>query len=212
MQSNFEYIRNNKYIDHRVIMGNLMSLFKQKDFNEPDIINWCQEVETRDIGDVDNMVKFVQVPLKVDNFVSADLPCNIYRILDVFNANETPIPFTTSQNGSKLIFRKELNLTGVYINYVGMPVSEDGTPLIVRGHENACLYKCITNAFMEDFALGKISQGAYALWEQKATGYILEASSNRRHYTREDWNNLNIIQGNLIPKIGGLSLYHLMYK
>lgn len=211
MSSPSDYTRNHKYVDHLVILSNLQRLFKNKEFYEPDVINWCQEVETRDICDVDNMVRFVEVPLKVDNYNSIELPCNIYKIDDLFLSNGVRVPFTTSQNGSKLIVRDELTLVSVYINYIGTPVDEQGTPLIVRGHENACVYKCLTNGFMEEFAMGTVNQNAYMMWEQKATNYIRDARNGLRHKTRGDWNNLNIIQGNLVPKIGRLALYQNTY-
>lgn len=212
MSSNFEYVRNDKYVDHRVILAGMMSLFKQRDFSEVDVINWCQEVETRNICDVDNMVKFVKIPLAVEDFTFIDKPCNVYRILDLFDGRNNPIPFTTNQNGTRLVVRRELRLTSVQMNFVGMPVMDDGTPLIIRGHENACIYKCLANALMEDFSLGKLNANFYDMIQKKATNYIIEARGTLRHKTREDWNKLNIIQGNIIPKIGGISLYHLNFK
>lgn len=212
MPSNFEMVRNDKYVDHHVILSGMNSLFKKIDFNEIDVINWCQEIETREICDVDNMVKFVEVPLAVDDFVFVTKPCNIYKILDVFDKHNNPVPFTTNQNGTKLVLRPEKKHTMVYINYVGMPVNEQGIPLVIRGHENACIYGCLQNALMEPAAMGEINANFYAMIQQKATNFIIEARGTIRHKTREDWNKLNIIQGNIVPKIGGLSLYHLNFK
>ncbi len=213
-QSNFDFVRNDLYVDHKVVLAMIQSRFKSIDFEEEDVMNFCQEAEN-EIGDIENMVKFIEVAIPVDNFVRCLIPCNVHRILDVYSRPRDPkstVRFNRNPDGRYLYFDPELRLTKIYINYIGNPVNKDGVYLIVRGHEIACMYYSIYHALMEDALMGKIDRNIWKMIRDETPLRMIEAGSSIRHMTHEDWNRLNIIQGNMIPKIGGITLLNTQFS
>lgn len=213
-QSNFDFIRNDLYVDHKVVLAMIRSRFKTLEFIEEDIMNFCQEAE-REIGDVENMVKFIEIPVPLENNYRGLLPCNIYRILDVYSRpkdNTSRILFNRNKDGRYLYVESKYKLDKVYMNYVGNPVNKNGLPLIVRGHEMACMYYALYNSLMESAMLGKIDGNMWAMIRNESPLRIASAVGSVRHMTHEDWNHLNIIQGNMIPKIGNISLLNTQFS
>ncbi len=208
-------VNSNYLISPETIQADLSRVFKSKIFDLHDIIEWCGIAETRYIKDIDLMVPVYEVPLTVVNS-QALLPCNIYRILDVYDGNSTLIDFKFNSHGTYLVNLKYRDRDSaytedtIYINYMGTPIDEDtGYPLIIKGHENACEMFCKIRAFEEDAVLGKISYPMWDSWNMKFSGMISNAAQNPyRHKTKVYLKELEIIKGDMFPQIGKLVLSH----
>ena len=56
------------------------------------------------------------------------------------------------------------------------------------------------------------SKDLWYLWKEEFSGQFKASRYNIQHKSRLDIDNLNIIRGNMIPKIAGIELYHEIYK
>lgn len=209
-------VNNQKFVSVDVIAYELGLLYKSKTWNIGDVRTWCADVETNHIRDVETMTFFEGVDLTVTNGIVL-LPCNVYRIYDVYDASNNQLMYNT--NGAYL-YDFKINGTSVtfndndvlYINYVGINVDDNGEILIVKGHETACKTWCKINAFEEDAAYGKFDKSMWSLWREEFSNQCLAARYNIRHKDRLNIDNINKIRGNMLPKIGSLILYHEMFK
>ena len=199
---------NHLYTDHKNIMARLSRTFTMKTINEADIIEWCQEAETDIIQDVDNMYKFIEVELDIEND-RAYLPCNIYKILDVYlTPEDSTSRIDYYKVGPYISVDSSQNYTSIYIDYLGNPVDlKTGIPLIVRGHEIACEAYCTWKLFYQDIIMDKISVDAKNRIEMKMS-YELAAAigTSKRHKDRSDMNREMIIRGNWVPRLANLKL------
>ena len=127
------------YTDHNEIMLRIARRHKSLVLNEIDILEWCQEVEVDTLGSVDQMFTYVEFPLDVKNG-RAKIPCNTYRILDVYlrpGDRNSRIPFTKLKGYISVDATK--NYTKVFMDFYGVPIDlKTGIPQIIAGHEAAC--------------------------------------------------------------------------
>lgn len=211
---NFDFVRNDLYCDHKLIMAKMQSRFKNQTFYEEEVMNYCQECEQQ-IGDIDSMVKFIEIPLIVTDFSKALMPCNVFKIMDVYlqpKDNNSRVNYNRNGDGRYLFFDTDLRLRRVYINYIGTPVNRDGIPLIVRAHEMACLYYSLYNSLMEVASEGKFDMSMWGLFRNETPLRIAEAIGSKRHRDSADMNHLDIIRGNMVPKIGSMSLLNTTFQ
>ena len=205
-------INNQRYVSPMDIYAKLSRKHKTKDFSYDDIVEWCAEEETDYIGDVDGMYKYLQVKLVVSNYM-AKLPCNIYRVLDVYTTlgdSNSREPYNHS--GAYINFNSDYLLDYVYIDYYGTPIDEEtGEPLILKGHEQACEAFCVYNVYYEDFLTGKLNGNAWGFIVDEWRAKTDASTGGFRHYDRQKLNDMNIILGNMVPKIGNLKLYGMEF-
>jgi hypothetical protein len=177
----------------------LERVFKEKQFDEEDILNWCQEVETLYIADPDGMVMFQEVPIEVDNGIAL-LPPNIYKLKDVYQkkGGQRRVSFRHIKSYLRIPDYKGI----VYLNYIGTPLDDDCYPLIHKDHQAACETYCKINSFEEDMMTGKINSNVFFDWKQRFDGMIQGAKVSFRDWDGERYEQMNIIIGSQIPKIG----------
>ena len=181
-------------------------MFKTTQFNEEDILNWCQEVETIYIADPDSMILYKTIPLPLSNgFVT--LPPNLYKILDVYDNPKKNNRLSYNKLPKKLYIPNVKEET-IYLNYVGTPINEDCIPLIHADHQPACETFCLINHFMEDALNNKINQNMYFDWKQRFDGMIQAAKAYGRDWDAQRLQRMDIILGSQIPKIGFMPLVH----
>jgi len=195
-----------------VIKQMLSSRFKTKEWQEQEILEWCMEVETMHLVDVDTFAKFVEVCIPVQN-KRFRKPCNLYRWLDIYSSAGDPQSKVNNDTRSLTAWVKlDDDFTGdyVYVNYIGTKVDElTGQPLINRYHRLACMFYCAQQAFMEESMLGIFPAQAYQLLQDGYSAACYNAADLEayRNMQRQDFTNLSIIQGNALPRIGNLTLY-----
>lgn len=200
---------NNKYTTYGDIFDRLARTFPEKNIQESDIIAWCAECETEWIGDIEAMTLYAKVPLTVTS-LQALLPCNVYRILDVFTDEANPnsvVPYYN--NGAYLIFNSDMTETTVYITYYGITIDQDtGYPLIKQGHEQACEAFCTFKLYYSDWMVGKIDNGKFSYIEQQKNLQIDAAKYDMRNMDRQRLRNIRTIMANIKPQLYGHNLYH----
>ena len=147
----------------------------------------------------------MEQPLTVVNSKVA-LPSILYRLKAVYDENDMPVRYNT--NGSYLFdlvdyYGKAFEDDDIiYIDYVGLVMDDQCRPMIHEAHIQACEVFCKTQMFEEDYAMGKFNPRLYETWTQSLPGLVHAArGSNYRQFTEEQLNQINIIRGNMFPRI-----------
>lgn len=201
-------IDNQKFTTHHNILSRISMKYKSKEFNPDDVMEWCQMVETEYICDIDTMIKFLNVKLPVVGG-KAMLPCNVYRVVNVFtDPNVRHSTIQNYNNGAYLFFNSNFKGDFVYINYIGTNIDETGIPLIVKGHEQACETFVKMSAFEEDAVTGKFPAQIWSMWNQQFSGQCEAAKSDFRHYQDIKLEKMDMIKMNFIPRVGNKPLLH----
>lgn len=205
------------FVEANTISHRLNSQFQRKEFDPHLVEEYCAQVEVEHVKDIDIMWKFNKVPLTVGFEKMVLIPCNIYKIEELFNDSDERLNYNRTKNFLFDIINpadneevKENDV--IYISYIGVPVSKDGDILIPSGHEPACETFCKTRFFEEDALLGKININMYFRWEVKFSGQVQAIRSSFRNIDRNHLNEMNIIRGNLLPKIGQMTLLHERFE
>ena len=201
----------NSYITHDVILKSLRRNFKSIDFDEEDILNWCQEVETLYVADPNAMIKYLEIPLKLVK-QRVKLPSNVFKLLDVYPPKEYGYKskrVNFREQARYIILDNDYNHDRVMINYIGTPLDDDTClPLINADHQPACETFCKINAFEEASAFNKISVNLYHDWKQRFDGQIQGVKGGVRGWSRDKFAKMTIIMGDKIPRIGFMTLAH----
>lgn len=172
------------FTDHKDITQRLSQYISQKNIQEADIMEWCQQAENEYIMDMTAMWKYLNVALTVEAGI-AMLPCNVQRILDVFTSRGNSSSRIEYANNRGYIFLgADYKSDKVYINYIGTPISEDGVPLIAKGHEAACELYCMTKIYFEDSLYGRINQQLYEQWSQRFNNAVIAIRQSAKRVDR----------------------------
>jgi hypothetical protein len=203
---------NYKFTHPGIVYMDIKRTLPNKSFDYDDIVEWCAKVEATFIGDIDKMFIYECVPLTINKMRLAKLPCNIFKLEDIFtdiDNSDSTLP-NVGSNGAYLygfpISLKEGAI--VYINYVGIPIDVNGDPLIVSGHEEACKQYCMTQILYEDYINQKVPMQIWMEMDRKFSGMITACKQDMRQFTREDFNKLIKIRASMISRIGRITLKH----
>ena len=186
------------YISHKTILANLQRNFKHKQFDEEDILNWCQEVEVLYVADPDAMVQYLQVPLTVGSNRRVQLPSNIYKLQAVYEFDEKPenqnqrIHYRRLPN--TVVLNKDPKNPVVLVNYIGTALDSDCLPQIDRNHQPACETWCKIQEFEEEALHGKIDRTLYFDWKQRFDGQIQAVKGGVDKWDDQDWAKMTMIQ------------------
>jgi len=198
------------FITHEVIYNQLLTVFKNKSFDEEDILNWCQEVETIYVANPDDMLRYEQIPLTVQSSNRTLLPTNMYKLIDVYNKSNQAL--SHYRNGRYLIIKNSKVGDEFFINYVGTPIDERGIPMIHKDHQPACETYCKIQAFQEEALNRTIDMNLYNNWQERFDGMCQSAKGGFRSWDSQRFQRMNIILGNQIPRIGFMPLSHTHVK
>jgi len=209
-------VDNSKYTDHRAIMASLGSVIKNRSIQEADVIEWCQECERNYIKDPMTFWKYMGIALDVENLNNttspprARVPCNVIRILDVYASENDETGLRILNVGNYIHLPKGYTNTTVYLNFLGTPIDlETGTPLILKGHEEACKAFILKQIYYEDFLNGKIDANRFSFINEDFINKHRSArNSSILHKTRSEMEDVTIITMNMIRMIGDQKLAH----
>jgi len=196
-------------INHVPILEELEKKFKDKTWDEEDVLRWCQQVETIYVADPDAMWKFMDIRVEVRGG-RVMLPSNLYKLIDVYDPDTSkPVRFNrTGMVIKQLIgYRKK----AIALNYIGTPVDKDCIPLINEDHFSACETLCKINGFEVDALYNDINQGMYQDWKQRFDGMIQGVKGGFRNWSAQEFNDMVTIQGNEIPRVGRQPLLNNYY-
>jgi hypothetical protein len=206
---------NQKYVTAENILARLATKVKNKNYSIEEIVQWCAECTIEIVGNPLSMYTYNKVKLYVEKN-KALLPCNLYRLYDVYDVNEYRHR-DYFNDGTHLIFpfpysfqTDESNRQFVYVNYKGIAVDpKTGWPLILRGHELACEAYCIKQLYREDYYSGKIPQHVWADISFEASNQCAAANNGFRHETNDDMRQIMLMVHNMIPRMSELPMLHL---
>lgn len=192
-----ELIDTHKYTSPYVIMDRIARVHKNKQLNIDDIISWTAELEVNYLRDTNWMIKYINITFDVTNGYMVALPCNLWRILDVYELDEVT-RIQNINNGSYLSLLNG-NWTQIKMNYYGVPVHPtEGYVLILKGHEEAHEAYCLTKLYEEDFMTGKIDANRWVELNQRLGHYITTCKNNTRYIQRNDYEELSMVAHNII--------------
>ena len=210
---------NSKFVSTDIVLANLGRAHKKFNWDANDVLEWCMQIETEMIADLDSMVYFEHIPLQVKNN-QARLPCNVHRIIHVrghhghegnyaeYNNNHVDLSY--NNNGAYISFdhnrerHHEENNKYVFITYYGTKIDlETGEPLILRTHIKACEAYCVQQVYYEKFLNNEINGQQWRVIDERVTeGCNIAISQGIRFKDDKDLNRLDMIRGNMIPKLG----------
>jgi len=209
---------NQKYTTAEQIMQRLAMepALRDKDFNIDEVVQWCAECTIEVIGSPVAMYNYQKVALKVRENLAL-LPCNVYRLLDVFSNGDRR--YSNYQNdGVHLIFSSnfvpvDIDKDGdrvIFINYRGIAVdNKTGYPLILKGHEIACISYCKWKLYELDYMNNRIDQNRWNYIVMQKQDQCQAANNGIRHETNDDMRRMLTVTWNMIPKLTDLPMYHL---
>jgi len=208
-----------RYTDHRRIMASLSSILKGKTLDESDVLEWCMECERNYIKDPEWMFYYTRIPLEVTGAntetVYATLPCNVIRLLDVYQSETATTPVRVNNTGVRIFLPQNYPSDAVYVNFTGGPVDLDtGMPLILIGHEEACKAYVVKQMYYEDFLNNAID---YNRWAYIVQDFQNKCTASRNstwimNRTRDQMEDLPRISMNMIRMIGDQQLYHTQWS
>lgn len=208
-------LSNNKYTTVENIAARIGQKHKQKSFTIDELVQWCAECVIEIVGNIDVLADYTRIKCVVtDN--KALLPCNIYRLLDVFDANDnryraytndgTHIIFNSSQSFNK----DSVGRSYIMINYRGIAVDpKTGFPLIPRGQELACEAYCVWNLYYEDYLNGRLNGQQWSVIDNNKIVQCEAAKGGFRHFDNEEMRRYLNVVVNMIPNMRRIPLYHL---
>lgn len=202
----------NGYVEADIIASRLNKLFQTKDFDRYLVSEWCAQVEVEYLCDIDIMWEFRAIPLTVGHDKMVLLPCNVYKIMELYDSNKDFLVYNRTETHLTEIrnmFNDEEVKEGdiIYISFKGVPVNKDtGDILIPSGHEPICETYCMKMAFMEEALLGKVDRTIYLDWDRKFSGQIQAVRSSYRNIDKANILRREIINGNMLPKIGRMDI------
>lgn len=205
---------NQKYTTVENIFARLSQKIKTKSFDIEDIVQWCAECTVEVIGAPIAMRNYNKLKLRVTQN-KALLPCNVYRLLDVFSsANHRYKSYYN--DGSHIVFNSTQRFENdgesdfIYINYLGIAVdSKTGYPYILRGHEIACESYCVKQLYREDFYNGKISHAVWTDITDECSIQCAAANNGIRHESNDDMRNVLLQFYNMVPRMKEIPMFHL---
>jgi hypothetical protein len=203
--------QNTKYFTAEKIFSRLQRVFRQKmqEYAIGDVVEVCAEIELEILGNY-NTFRHVDKHALVVNQSRVMLPCDLYRLKDVYTGGNQRIFFFTN-NGTYLSFNEECNIlpsdgSTIYINYEGIPVDENGYPMLLRGHEQACFWGCVVRFFEEDHAMGRVNENTWRDWSSKYEFALSSANTGFRHMSRNEMKTFLAVMYDAIPKVSEMNL------
>lgn len=208
---------NDLYITHKEILASFSLLLKKHTIDEAQVMEWCQEVERDHIADASTMCHYVDIAIEAkkysDDYNTFELPCNVYRLLNVYSSKSDPLSHIKYKRlfKSKMLIAVPSSYDVVYLSFIGNPVDDNGTPLIVKDHKQACITYCTMKLLYEDYYLG----GANVRYEELSARFSNQTVACRqsvRHLPAEHFNKLNVVNGDMLESIGSMRVVNKMIE
>lgn len=201
--SAIEDIGSGKYVSVRNVMARIARNVKGKEFDIYDVAEWCGECETDEIGMFEGFAKYRNVPILVKQN-KAQMPCNVYRLLSV-HKNKCSIP-KYDWDGAYLRFNFDDPATfnneyTIHVDYLGVKVDQEGLPMILDGHQEACFWYCMTKIYFEDYMNGIVPENRFMFLQDRLGHYVAKAKGSFRNVSYDDMNEISRILHNLVPKV-----------
>jgi len=175
------------FIRPEEIMMDLSRTYKNKNFSLHDIIEWCMQVETEHICDVDIMNKYVLTTEIANGKIV--LPNNVYRILSIYDDNNVPLR-KSAVSGIYIHGLSEYNGKILNVEFLGVPLDDDCMPLIAASHKMACMQYVIMQLFAEeaDYDISKWKMQSFR--KEEFSAMVTAAKQGYREWSEDAINSL----------------------
>lgn len=197
-------VDNSKFVSTGFIYSYLSRTYKSSNFSKADIAEWCGDYVSN-ICDIDSLVIYEEDEFTITNGM-IQLPCFLSRLMNVYydKSNSHTIMEHLGNNGSYLYGFPEILKEGdkVYLDYAGLPITEDGEILIPKQYELACRKYCMIQLKEEDVIEGTFPLQLHQLWKQELSGMTIAAKQKVKNMNSSDFAQLLRIRGNMINKLG----------
>ena len=202
------------YVTYHTIYADVTRIYQHMNFDEGDVEIWCNDLVLRYIKDVTTMATYEAVECEVNQDTGiVSLPCNIFRILDVYDSSGY---VEYNKDGLDGFF---LRLTGtsfpsiIYLNYKGIPMNSEGEFLLAKGYEPAAETMCVYNMIKRKMGTPEFDRGLYADLGQQLSYQIQAARADVfKFIDRADLHKSLLIMYNAIPKVGYQKLFNQTHK
>lgn len=193
---------NAKYTTFKEILARVTSVIKTKEINPADVLEWAVECETEWIQDFPALVPYYKAKLPVRDKM-ARVPPYCARILDVYTDPDNQKSHVQYyNNGAYLVLNSEYDKKDVYVNFMGIAIDEEtNTPMIKKGHEEACVQHVLVKLFYEDFLTGKLHPNTYLEMKDERNLQVRAAQADFSNYDRRTLMEIAAINMNMIPYI-----------
>ena len=94
-------MKNNIYVGIETIASKISSLYKSVELTKSQILEWAAYAQMTELGVANEFFYFKDVKLIIENSM-AKMPCNVFRLLDVFDSNLERVQFRI--DGDKFYF------------------------------------------------------------------------------------------------------------
>lgn len=168
------------YIRPEEIYMDVARTYKSRTFSLYDVVEWCMQVETDYICDVDIMLRYVYVTKVIDGRIT--LPKNIYRILLIEDEDGRLIE-NKAVSGSYIHGLKAYENRHVKIEFLGVAMDYDCMPLVAASHRDACRRYVIIQLFEDEAALDAHIYRIQANRWAEFSGSVLRAKQGFREWT-----------------------------
>lgn len=173
-------IANHRFVTTGNIARMISRAFKNITYSKDDIIEWCWEV-TEAIGSYNSFHEFLNYEIAVtDN--KAILPCGVYRLLRINDGSGCRINDYTDYGN----YIEVKGATRLKIDYLGIPVDEEGLPAIDVEAKKACFYYCLQMLLMEDYFNGRVPENRWQDIDRKYWGWVAFARGSFRNRKMDD--------------------------
>ena len=192
----------NKYFTATEIYNRLSMTYPKKMKGLPlrNVVEWCATVEVEYIKDFAQFIEVIGHEVSVANY-RGKLPCNIFKLENVYTQENKRL-FNYGYNGTYLFFEREEIETGtVLIDYRGIPLGDDGLPLLLTGHEEACAKYCVYQLYQEDLAENTVSRFFIQSIQTEFNDAVDDARSSHRHMTGDDRHRYIMAMANMLPNV-----------
>jgi hypothetical protein len=208
------------FVSCSVVCSMIARSHKHLVFDKWDVVEWCAEA-IKNVGNFESFKHFFpehdkECHLKIRN-KQALLPCGVYRLLGVYHRGNPMNNTDYIRNDNYLRFIKHHDDWDVddgdsdgddgfiprriTIDYIGVPVDEEGMPKIDEIMIQACYWYCLKMLMLEDYMNGKVSPQVYNMLDENYGKYVQKAKSSFKNTSRNDMDEISMILLNMIPKI-----------
>jgi len=188
-------------MNYEDVLSKISARNKSLAYDKFDIIDWCSEV-VRSIGNLDYCNYYAQLKLEKTPSGYLPLPCNFYKLDEVFNGSVSVDPAMFRQMGDKQLWVSPEFGNNVFINYYGFWLDENGYPeLFSEEVVEAAYWYCLEMLRLDDFLNGLITQSAYGHIIDKKERWFGAAKGSYRQMTKNRLNRFNLLRMNIHVKL-----------
>lgn len=195
---------NNFYISPLTILDRLTRVHKNKQIQLADVVEWSAECTTEYIEDFDSFVRYDGVQIKREKNNRFYLPCLVYRILDIYTGDGRAVGY---KRRAGFIELNDTTIDTVYMDYIGIPVTDEGEICIDKNHAQAVEAFIVHKLYYEDYLNQKLHPNMWQDITLRMENELLAARGSFRHWDQRRFETMTAIHGDMIPDLAKVPLF-----